>query len=117
MVEIAVDLMLIHNTAIYANALKEEEGVVEELQHLPELPLAEAVMSGLEMGIVMTSITIKTAVMMMEIAVDLMLIHNIVIYVNALKEEEGVVAEELQLSELAVRVGLLMGIVMISITI
>ena len=33
MVEIAVDLMLIHNTAIYANALKEEEGVVEEIQH------------------------------------------------------------------------------------
>ena len=55
--------------------------------------------------------------MMAGIAVALMLIHNIAIYVNALKEEEGVVAEELQLAELAVRVGLLMGIVMISITI
>ena len=33
-----MDLMLIHNTAHYVNALKEEEGVVvEELQHLPEL--------------------------------------------------------------------------------
>jgi hypothetical protein len=60
MEEIAVDLMLIQNTAIYVNALKEEEeGVVEELQHLPELQLAElANRVGLEMGIVMISTTI-----------------------------------------------------------
>ena len=59
MVEIAVDLMLIHNTAHYVNALKEEEGVVEELQHLPELQLPElAIRVGLVMGIVMISITI-----------------------------------------------------------
>ena len=60
MVEIAVDLMLIHNTAIYANALKkEEEGAVEELQHLPELQLFETeIRVRLVMGIVMTSTTI-----------------------------------------------------------
>ena len=41
MEEIAVDLMSIQNGAMYVNALKEEEeGVVEELQHLPELQLA-----------------------------------------------------------------------------
>ena len=32
--EIAVDQMSKHNTAQNANALEEEEGVVEELQHL-----------------------------------------------------------------------------------
>ena len=59
MVEIAVDLMLIHNTAIYVNALKEEEGVVEELQHLRELQLFEAeIRVRLVMGIVMISTTI-----------------------------------------------------------
>ena len=60
MEEIAVDLMLIQIGAQYVNALKEEEGVVvEELQHLPELQLAEiAIRVGLEMGIVMISTTI-----------------------------------------------------------
>jgi hypothetical protein len=54
MVEIAVDLMLIHNTAIYVNALKEVEVVVEELQHHPELQVAEpAIRAGSEMVIVM----------------------------------------------------------------
>ena len=48
---------------------------------------------------------------MEEIAVDLMLIQIGAQYVNALKEEE------LRLPELAIRVGSLMGIVMISITI
>ena len=69
MEEIAVDLMLIRNTAIYVNALKEEEGVAEELQQLPELQLAKAVISILEMGIVMISTTILTAPTMEEIAV------------------------------------------------
>ena len=60
---------------------------------------------------------------MQEIAVDLMLIQIGAQYVNALKEEEGVVVEELQhLPELQpfeteIRVGLLMGIVMTSTTI
>ena len=60
MVEIAVDLMSIHNTAQNAYALKEEEeGAVEELQHLPELQLPElAIRVGLVMGIVMISTTI-----------------------------------------------------------
>ena len=59
MEEIAVDLMLILNIAQYVNALKKEEGVVEELQHLPELQLPEvAIRVGLVMGIVMISITI-----------------------------------------------------------
>ena len=40
MEEIVVDLMSTHNTAQNANALeKEEEGAVEELQHLLELQL------------------------------------------------------------------------------
>ena len=51
---------------------------------------------------------------MEEIAVDLILILNIAIYVTALKKEEEGVVEELQLPELAIKVGLLMGIVMIS---
>ena len=50
--EIAVDQMSIHNTAQNANAL-EEEGAVEELQHLQEEILV--LMVGLLMGIVMTS--------------------------------------------------------------
>ena len=50
--EIAVDQMSIHNTAQNANAL-EEEGAVEELQHLQEEILV--VMVGLLMGIVMIS--------------------------------------------------------------
>ena len=59
MVEIAVDLMLILNIAQYVNALKEEEGAVEELQHLPELQLFETeIRVRLVMGIVMISITI-----------------------------------------------------------
>ena len=59
MEEIAVDLMLIQIGAQYVNALKEEEGVVEELQHLRELLLVEAVIRvGLVMAIVMISITI-----------------------------------------------------------
>ena len=59
MVEIAVGLMSILNIAQYVNALKEEEGVVEELQHLPELQLPElAIRVGLLMGIVMISTTI-----------------------------------------------------------
>ena len=52
-----------------------------------------AIRVGLVMGIVMISPTIKTTITMVEIAVDLMLILNIAIYVNALKEEEGVVPE------------------------
>ena len=44
MEEIAVDLMLIQTGAQYVNALKEKKGVVEELQHLPELQLVEEVM-------------------------------------------------------------------------
>ena len=69
------------------------------------------------MGIptVMTKTTMKPAFLMEEIAVDLMLIHNSVQYVNVLKKEEGAV--ELQLPTAAIRVGLVMGIVMISTTI
>ena len=52
MEEIAVDQMSIHNTAQNANAL-EEEGAVEELQHLQEEILV--IMVGLLMGIVMIS--------------------------------------------------------------
>ena len=60
MAEIAVDLLSIHSIAQNANALKEEEeGVAEELQHLPELQLFEAVIRiRLVMGIVMISTTI-----------------------------------------------------------
>ena len=60
MEEIAADLMLIQIFAHYVNALKkEEEGVVEELQHLPELQLPGlAIKVGLVMGIVMISTTI-----------------------------------------------------------
>ena len=59
--EIAVDQMSIHNTAQNANALEEEEeeGAVEELQHLLELQLFEAeIRVRLLMGIVMISTTI-----------------------------------------------------------
>ena len=73
----------------------------------------------------MISTTMKPASLMEEIAVDLMLIQLIAMCVNALKEEEEVVEElqhlrelqhlsELQQQELAIKVGLLMGIVMIS---
>jgi hypothetical protein len=60
MVEIAVDLMLILKFAMYVNALKEEEeGAVEELQHLPQLLLPElALRHGAVMGFVMISTTI-----------------------------------------------------------
>ena len=54
--------------------------------------------------------------MMEEIAVDQMLIRIGAHYVNALKEEEGVV-EDLQLFEAEIRVRLVMGIVIISTTI
>ena len=58
MEEIAVDQMSIHNTAQNANALEEEEGAVEELQHLLELRPSElAIRVGLLMGFVMISIT------------------------------------------------------------
>ena len=54
-----MDLMLILNIAMYVNALKEEEGVVEELQHLPELQVPElALRHGSAMGFVMISTTI-----------------------------------------------------------
>ena len=54
-----MDLMLTLNTVRYVNALKEEEGVVEELQHLRELQLFEAeIRVRLVMGIVMISTTI-----------------------------------------------------------
>jgi hypothetical protein len=59
MVEIAVDLMSIHNTAQNVYALKVEEGAMVELQHLLEVQLAEAAFRvGLLMGIVMISTTI-----------------------------------------------------------
>ena len=55
-----MDLMSIQIIVHYVNALKEEEeGVVEELQHLPELQLPElAIRVGLVMGIVMILTTI-----------------------------------------------------------
>ena len=55
-----MDLMLILNIAMYVNALKEEEeGAVEELQHLPQLLLPElALRHGAVMGFVMISTTI-----------------------------------------------------------
>ncbi len=60
MVEIAVEIMSMQNTVVNAYALKEEEeGAVEELQHLLELQLLEvAIRAGLLMGIVMMSTTI-----------------------------------------------------------
>ena len=66
----------------------------------------------MQMVFVMMSTTMKPASLMEEIAVVVLLIQIIAQYVNALKEEEGVV-EEL----LAQRVGLVMGVVMISTTI
>ena len=86
MEEIAVDLMSIQIIAQNAYALKEEEGAVEELQHLLELQLVEAAIRvGLVMGIVMILTTILIAPMTVEIAVDLMSIHNTAQNVNALK--------------------------------
>ena len=71
----------------------------------------------MQMATVMMSTTMKPASLMEEIAVDLMFCAVCPVqYVNALKEEKGAV-EELQLTEIAIRVGLLMGIVMISTTI
>ena len=59
MEEIVVDLMSIHNIAQHVYALKEEEGEVEELQHLLELQVSQAaIRAGLEMGIAMISTTI-----------------------------------------------------------
>ena len=50
-----MDLMSIQIIVTNVYVLKEEEeGAVEEQQHLPELPLAEAaIMAGLVMGIAM----------------------------------------------------------------
>ena len=59
MVEIAVDLMSIQDTAMNAYALKEVVEEAVELQHLLELQLPEAAFRvGLQMGIVMMSTTI-----------------------------------------------------------
>ena len=70
------------------------------------------ILSDMGMVSVMMSTTMKPASLMEEIAVDLMFSAiSSVQYVNALKEEGAV--EELQLAEIAIRVGLLMGIVMI----
>ena len=103
MVEIAVDLMSIHNFVQIVSALSKEEGVVEELQH-PQvlLQLLEFVFTliGWVMAFVMMSTTMLNAVLMVEIAVDLMSIHNIAHNVNALKEEEKAVGELLRLLEL-----------------
>ena len=56
MVVIAVDLISIPIGAQNVNALKEEEGAMEEQQHLQELQLAEAALGvGLVMGFVMIS--------------------------------------------------------------
>ena len=77
----------------------------------------------MQMATVMISTTMKPASLMEEIAVVVLLIQIFAHYVNALKkEEEGVVEElqhlpELQLPGLAIKVGLVMGIVMISTTI
>jgi uncharacterized membrane protein len=123
MVEIAVDLMSIHNTAQNVYALKVEEGAVVEFQHLLKLQLAKAaIRDGLLMVFVMISTTIYSAPTMVEIAVDLMSIHNTAQNVYALKVEEGVVVEihyllELHLAEAAFRFGLEMAIAMISTTI
>ena len=60
LMEIAVVVLFIQSFVHYVNALKEEEGVAEELQHLPELQLPELAMAirvGLLMGIVMISTT------------------------------------------------------------
>ena len=70
----------------------------------------------------MTEITMKSVILMEEIVVDQMSLHLVAHNVCALKEKEGAVKElqqfpELQLPELAIRVGLLMGIVMMSTTI
>jgi hypothetical protein len=90
---------------------------VLELQHLLKLRLAEAAIKvGLLMGIVMISTTIKSALMMVEIAVDPMSIQHIAQNVSALKEE-GEEVGKLQLAQSVIKVGLLMGIVMISTTI
>ena len=99
--------------------------VVENIYSLQIIYLSKVVsfLFIMEMATVMMKTTMKPACLMEEIAVDLMLIQIIAQYVNALKEEEGVVVEELQhlpelqLAEIAIRVGLEMGIVMISTTI
>ena len=75
---------------------------MEEQQHLPELQLAEAaIRAGLVMGIAMISTIIWIAPMMVEIAVDLMSIHNTAQNAYALKEVE-VAVEEQHLLELQV---------------
>ena len=81
------------------------------------------ILAGMGMVTAMMSTTMKPASLMEVIAVVVLLVLIIAQYVNALKEEEEGVAEELQhlpelqLPELAIRVGLVMGIVMISTTI
>ena len=65
MVEIAVDLMLIQIIAQYVNALKKEEGAMEELQ-LPDIAIFMGITT------VMMKTTMKPASLMEEIAVDLM---------------------------------------------
>ena len=56
MEETAVDLMFLHIFAQHVNALKKEEGAVEEQQYLRELQLPEAVIRiGLLMGLAMIS--------------------------------------------------------------
>jgi hypothetical protein len=119
MVEIAADLMSIQIGAQNANVLKEEEGEVEELQHLPKLQLAKsAFLGGFLMATVRMKITMKPASLMEEIAVDLMSIQIIVLNAYALKEVEVAVELqhllELQIVEAAIRAGLEMGIAMIS---
>ena len=84
MVVIAVDLMLIQNTAVNAYALKEEVEEAVELQHLLELPLAEAaIRAGLEMGIAMISTIMHHANMMVETAVELKSQNSIALNVIA----------------------------------
>ena len=80
--------MKIYGTLIYY-FLNKEEAVVE-LQHLLHLHLMKAAIRvGLLMGIVMMSTTIQPASMMVVIAVDLLLILNIVTNVFVMNEFEN----------------------------
>ena len=77
--------MKIYGTLIYY-FLNKEEAVVE-LQHLLHLHLMKAAIRvGLLMGIVMMSTIILPASMMAVIAVDLMLILNIVMNVSVMNK-------------------------------
>ena len=71
MVEIAVDLMSIHNTAQSANASKEEEGLAEELQH-PQVWVVAIIMQQLvlivrkvmeHLGVTVTALGLLTNVL------------------------------------------------------